>query len=65
MGIFSDAIGRKKTVLYSMLLSFAGIVLIVAFQDIVIKCIGFLFWGIGSDISFAVVASYLTEIVAE
>ena len=60
VGLFSDAIGRKKTVLYSMILSVIGILVIAFIPDVIVKCIGFVLWGIGSDISFAVVASYLT-----
>ena len=48
-----------------MILALLGIILIIVFPSIIAKSFGFLFWGIGSDISFAVVASYLTEIVAE
>ena len=64
VAIFSDLIGKKKTVLYSIVMSVGGIFLILVFQNIVIKCIGFLLWGIATDISFAVGATYISEIVA-
>ena len=43
-----------------MILAFIGILVITFVPDVIIKCVGFVLWGIGSDISFAVVASYLT-----
>ena len=64
VGIFSDLIGRKKTVLYSIIMSVGGIVLVLVFSNVGVKCIGFFLWGIGTDISFAVGATYLAEIVA-
>ena len=61
VGIFSDIIGRKKTILYSMILAFVGILMIAFIPNMIVMCIGFVFWGIGSDISFAVGASsYIT-----
>ena len=61
VGLFSDVIGRKKTIFDSMILALIGILLIAFIPNIIVKCIGFIFWGIGSDISFAVSpSSYIT-----
>ena len=65
IGFFSDAIGRKKTVVLSIFTSILGIAFISAFSNIVLKCIGLLLWGVGSDITFPVAATYISEIVAE
>ena len=60
VGFFSDAIGRKKTLFYSMIIAVVGIVMILVFNNLVAKCIGLFLWGIGSDIIFPVGASFLS-----
>ena len=64
VGFFSDAIGRKKTILYSLIICIVGILLIVAINNLIVRCIGLLFWGIGSDILFPVGITYVIEIIA-
>lgn len=63
--IFSDAIGRRLTILSSMIMAFVGILLTQLVPFVQVKFLGLLMWGAGADISFAVAASSITEIVAE
>jgi MFS family permease len=63
--IFSDAIGRRTTILSSMVMALAGILISLTVPVIELRIVGLLMWGAGSDISFAVAASSITEIVAE
>ena len=65
VGIFSDLIGRKKTVAVSILMSLSSVFLILVFPSAIIKSIGFLIWGTGGNISFSLGVTYLSEIVAE
>lgn len=58
--IISDAIGRRLTVLFSLLCSIVGILVIVTIDNIKIKCIGLVLWGSGAEISFTLLFSYLT-----
>ena len=58
--IFSDAIGRRLTILYAMIMAFMGILLTLAVPLIEVKYVGLLMWGAGADISFAVAASSIT-----
>lgn len=63
--IFSDAIGRRLTILSSMIMAFVGILVTQLVPFVQVKFVGLLMWGAGADISFAVAASSITEIVAE
>ena len=60
VGIFSDAIGRRKTILSSMVMAYVGIVLTLLVPTIELKVTGLLMWGAGADISFAVAASSIS-----
>ena len=44
----SDVLGRKNTVLISMLLSCIGVAMIMIFANIELKCIGLVLWGGGA-----------------
>ena len=65
VGFFSDFIGRRKTILYSLVISVVGIFMLVVMKDLVLRCIGLMFWGIGTDIIFPVGVTYIMEIIAE
>lgn len=62
--LFSDAIGRKMTILASMIMAFFGILISILAPLTSVKFLGLLMWGAGADISFAIAASSITEVVA-
>ena len=62
--VVSDYLGRKNTVLFSMLTTLVGIIIVLVFGSIKLKCIGLFLCGLGAELSFTVSASYITEIVA-
>lgn len=63
--LFSDAIGRRKTVFYSLIMSCVGILVTLLFSIVELQFIGLVLWGAGADIAFAVAASSITELVSE
>jgi MFS family permease len=63
--LVSDAIGRKRTVFYSLVLAFLGVLITVIGPVPSVKYVGLVLWGSGADIAFAVAASYITEVVSE
>ena len=62
--VVADYLGRKNTVLFSLLAALLGNIVVLVFSNIKIKCIGLFLWGLGAEVSFTVSASYITEIVA-
>lgn len=46
--LISDAIGRRLTIIYSMVFTVVGILLVLAINSIKIKCIGLVMWGSGA-----------------
>lgn len=63
--IISDAIGRRLSMLISLVFTIFGILLVLIFESIKIKCIGLVIWGSGSEIAFTLLFPYVTEIVKE
>ena len=56
----SDAIGRRRTILSSIVLTIIGILLITISNSIEIVSLGLLLWGAGGDITFAALTSFIT-----
>ncbi len=46
--LISDAIGRRLTIIYSMVFTVVGILLVLVINSIKIKCIGLVMWGSGA-----------------
>ena len=65
VGFFSDVVGRRTTILFSLIITVIGIAIALVFSDYIVKSIGILFWGTGADIIFAIGFTYVTEIIAE
>jgi MFS family permease len=61
----SDALGKKKTVFYALIMAVVGVLITVLAPLSVLKDIGLVIWGAGADIAFAVAAGYITEVVSE
>lgn len=46
--LISDAIGRRLTIIYSMVFTVVGILIVLVINSIKIKCIGLVMWGSGA-----------------
>lgn len=62
--LISDAIGRRLTMLFSMLFSVLGMLMILGVENIKIKCVGLVLWGSGAEIAYTLLFPYVTEIVS-
>lgn len=62
--VVAGYLGRKNTVLLSLLAALVGNIIVLIFSNIKIRCIGLFLWGLGAEVSYTVSASYITEIVA-
>ena len=65
VGFFSDFVGRRKTMLFSLTICVIGTIVVVVVNDVAVRCIGFLCWGIGSDVIFPIGLTYVVDIIAE
>lgn len=63
MIFFSDMIGRRKIVLYTLVVGAVSQILIVTVDSIWVKFIALIFWGAVADINFVVALSTLPDII--
>ena len=63
--LITDMLGRRLTLLYSMIMAFVGILITALAPIVEIKFIGLVIWGSGADIAYAIMITYISDIVAE
>ena len=58
----SDKIGRRRTILTSIIFTLIGIILITLTKSVEVISLGLLLWGAGGDTTFSALTSYITEV---
>ena len=64
MIFFSDMIGRRKIVLYALVVGIVSLIVIVTVESPWVKFIALILWGAAADVNFVVALSTLPDIIA-
>jgi len=62
--LFTDFFGRRLIILASIATTIVGLLMVVAIEDIKVKCVGLVLWGGGSEVYFSVLYTYIGESVS-